>query len=72
MFARAPTGPDRFVAAFSVRSLPKSAAGRFTALFAQRHRWTRDEIDPYLEARPPSNPRTHTRMLHATDPSVRD
>jgi sister chromatid cohesion protein DCC1 len=39
------------VQAFAVRALPKSPAERFAVLFAQRQRWTKDDIEPYLEAR---------------------
>ncbi len=45
-------GADRWLHAFSVRELPKSPSERFKALFAERPRWTRDEIEPYLAVRP--------------------
>jgi hypothetical protein len=35
-----------------VRDLPKSPAERFKALFAERPRWTRADIEPYLAVRP--------------------
>ena len=47
-----PAGADRWLHAFSVRELPKSPSDRFKALFAERPRWTRDEIEPYLTVRP--------------------
>ena len=46
-------GADRWLHAFSVRELPKSPAERFKALFAERQRWTRDDIEPYLSVRLP-------------------
>jgi hypothetical protein len=46
-------GADRRLHAFSVRDLPKSPAERFKALFAERQRWTREDIEPYLTVRPP-------------------
>ena len=48
---RVGAGADRWLHAFSVRELPKSPAERFKALFAERPRWTRDEIEPYLAVR---------------------
>ena len=45
-------GADRWLQALSVRELPKSPAERFKALFAERQRWTRPDIEPYLEVRP--------------------
>ena len=44
-------GVDPWLTAFSVRDLPTTAAGRFEALFAQRQRWTRADIEPYLAVR---------------------
>ena len=35
-----------------MRELPKKPAERFKALFAERPRWTRDDIEPYLAVRP--------------------
>jgi hypothetical protein len=34
---------------FPARLLPSAPAARFAALFAAQPRWTREQLDPYLE-----------------------
>jgi hypothetical protein len=49
-----------------VRELPKSPAERFKALFAERQRWTRPDIEPYLTVRENSAHGVTARALKRT------
>lgn len=40
-----------WVYAYPAVDLPVTAAERFRALFVHRQRWTRDDLEPYCQAR---------------------